>query len=368
MTQIGRRTRCLPVDPRTPDPEVIRQAAATLAAGGLVAFPTETVYGLGADALNAAAVGRIFEAKGRPSDNPIIVHIADDAVLPDLVTAVPPTARVLMARCWPGPLTLVLPSAPAVPPVTRGGLPTVAVRMPSHPVALALIRGAGRPVAAPSANRSGRPSPTTAQHVMTDLGDEVDLVLDAGPTPLGVESTVVDVTGETPVLLRPGAVALEVLTSLVGQIIVHAPAAPAASGNSALSRRSPGTRYRHYAPRARVVLIEAPPARVAADLAAAVRRLWARGLCVGVMATAEAAPEVPSDAVVRVMGSRADPATIAANLFAQLRELDDAGLDAIVVEGIAERGVGRAVMDRLRRAAQHPHDESDQSASKHKPG
>lgn len=368
MTQIGRRARCLPVDRRAPDPEAIRQAAATLAAGGLVAFPTETVYGLGADALNAAAVGRIFEAKGRPSDNPIIVHIADDAALPDLVTAVPSTARVLMARCWPGPLTLVLPSTPAVPPVTRGGLPTVAVRMPSHPVALALIRAVGRPVAAPSANRSGRPSPTTAQHVLADLGDEVDLVLDAGPTPLGVESTVLDVTGETPVLLRPGAVTLEALTSLVGRIIVPAPAAPAASGVSALSRRSPGTRYRHYAPRARVMLIEAPPARVTPDLVAAVRRLWAQGLRVGVMVTAEAAPEVPSDAVVRVMGSRADPATIAANLFAQLRELDDARLDAIVVEGIGERGVGRAVMDRLRRAAQHPHDESDQSASKHKPG
>ncbi len=339
-----------------------------LAAGGLVAFPTETVYGLGADALNAAAVGRIFEAKGRPADNPIIVHIADEVGLPDLVTMVPPTAQALMARCWPGPLTLVLPSAPAVPAVTRGGLPTVAVRMPSHPVALALIRAAGRPVAAPSANRSGRPSPTTAQHVIADVGDAVDLVLDAGPTPLGVESTVLDVTGETPVLLRPGGMALEALESIVGTIIVLDPGAPAASGLARLVRRSPGTRYRHYAPRARVILIESPPVHVAADLAAAIRRLWDEGLRVGVMVTTEAARAMPPDAVVRVMGSRADPATIAANLFAQLRELDDAGLHAIVVEGIAERGVGRAVMDRLRRAAQHPHDEPDQRASKHQPG
>ncbi len=368
MTPTGRRARCLPVDPRAPDPEAIRAAAATLAAGGLVAFPTETVYGLGADALNAAAVDRIFEAKGRPADNPIIVHIADESALPDLVTVVPSTARVLMARCWPGPLTLVLPSAPAVPSVTRGGLPTVAVRMPSHPVALALIRAAGRPLAAPSANRSGRPSPTTAQHVMADVGDAVDLVLDAGPTPLGVESTVVDVTGETPVLLRPGGVALEVLESIVGTITVPAPGAQTASGHGPLMRRSPGTRYRHYAPRGRVVLIEAPPAQVAANLIAAVSRLWAEGLRVGVMVTTETARAMPSDAVVRVMGSRADPATIAANLFAQLRELDDAGLDAIVVEGIAERGVGRAVMDRLRRAAQHSHDEPDQSAPKHEPG
>ncbi len=342
--------RILTVAPHAPDPAVIREAAAILAAGGLVAFPTETVYGLGADALNPSAVERIYAAKGRPVDNPIIVHIAEAQALGRFVTDIPPVAQVLIARCWPGPLTLVLPAAPVVPSVTRGGLPTVAVRMPAHPVALALIRAAGCPVAAPSANRSGRPSPTTAQHVLADLGGSVELVLDGGPTPVGVESTVLDLTSDPPVLLRPGGVSLEQLVAIVGQVNVPAPELQAALA------RSPGTRYRHYAPRAKVVLVEVPPeeagaAPPAAALSAAVHRLWDQGLRVGAMVTAEAASQVPLGAVVRVMGPRADPAAVATGLFALLRELDDAGLDAIVVEGIPEQGLGRAVMDRLRRAA-----------------
>lgn len=337
--------RLVEVDPVSPDAGIIREAARVLASGGLVAFPTETVYGLGADALNPRAVKRIFDAKGRPADNPIIVHVADAVALAGLVTGVPPVAQILIARCWPGPLTLVLPASPAVPDATRGGLPTVAVRMPSHPVALALIRTAGCPVAAPSANRSGRPSPTTAHHVLADLGDAVDLVLDAGPTPVGVESTVLDLTGRTPVVLRPGGVTVETLQSILGSVAVAPP------GARALLARSPGTRYRHYAPRARVVVVEAQPARAGPEMAAAIRRLWDQGLRVGVMVTADAAQDVPPAAVVRVMGARSDPQAIAANLFAQLRELDAAGLDAIVVEGIPEQGVGRAVMDRLRRAA-----------------
>lgn len=337
--------RRVPVDPIRPDAAAIADAARILAAGGLVAFPTETVYGLGADALNAAAVERIFEAKGRPADNPIIVHIAEETALRGVVSNVPSNARALIARCWPGPLTLVLPALPAVPTVTRGGLPTVAVRIPSHPVALALIRAAGCPLAAPSANRSGRPSPTTAQHVLADLGAVIDLVLDAGPTPLGVESTVLDLTGAAPTLLRPGGVALETLEAILGPVAV-----PAGASRSTPAR-SPGTRYRHYAPRTRVVLVDVPPERAAGILAETIRRSWDDGLRAGAMVTAESAADIPAGAVVRVMGSRADAATIAANLFAQLRELDDAGLDVIVVEGIAEQGVGRAVMDRLRRAA-----------------
>ncbi|MBI3998596.1 MAG: threonylcarbamoyl-AMP synthase [Armatimonadetes bacterium] len=337
--------RLIPVDPASPDPGAIREATHVLAAGGLVAFPTETVYGLGADALNARAVERIFEAKGRPTDNPIIVHLADEAALAAIVTDVPPSARTLIARCWPGPLTLVLPASPVVPVVTRGGLPTVAVRMPAHPVALALIRAAGCPVAAPSANRSGRPSPTTARHVQADLGERIDVILDAGPTPLGVESTVLDLTGATPTVLRPGGLTVETLQAIVGEVAV------ATLQMQAALARSPGTQYRHYAPRARVVLVNALPERAGADLDAAVRRLWDQGLRVGVMVTAESADRVPPGAVVRVMGPRGDPRVIAANLFAQLRELDDAGLDAIVVEAIPEEGLGRAVMDRLRRAA-----------------
>jgi L-threonylcarbamoyladenylate synthase len=340
------RARVVPVDPLTPGPALIRDAAGVIVAGGLVAFPTETVYGLGADALNVDAVQRIYEAKGRPVDNPIIVHVADQSALAGLVADVPPCAQALVGALWPGPLTVVLRAAPVVPPVTRGGLDTVAVRVPAHPVALALIRAAGRPVAAPSANRSGRPSPTTAAHVLADLGDRIDLVLDAGPTPVGVESTVVDLTTDPPTLLRPGGVTLETLQAMLGQVTVAGAGATAAA-------RSPGTRYRHYAPRARVVLIEAGTRDRAAAVASAVRRLWDEGQRVGVMVTAETAGSVPAGAVVRVMGSRTDPEAIAAGLFAHLRDLDDAGLDVIVVEGIDEAGVGRAVMDRLRRAASH---------------
>ncbi len=352
--------RVLKVSPDAPDPAAIGDAAAVLREGGLVAFPTETVYGLGADALNPGAVARIYAAKGRPVDNPIIVHIAEAEALGSLVTGIPPAAETLIGACWPGPLTLVLPAAPLVPEVTRGGLPSVAVRVPAHPVALALIRAAGCPLAAPSANRSGRPSPTTAQHVLADLGGSVDLVLDGGPTPVGVESTVLDLTSDPPLLLRPGGASLERLEALIGRVVVPAPseaaAGTAAEWLQAALARSPGTRYRHYAPRAKLVLVEAPAqeaggAPPAAMLSAAVRRLWDQGLRVGVMVTAESAPEVPPGAVVRVMGPRTDAAAVAAVLFALLRELDDAGLDAIVVEGIPESGLGRAVMDRLRRAA-----------------
>lgn len=338
--------RVLKVDPAAPADPVIREAASVLASGGLVAFPTETVYGLGADALDARAVARVFATKGRPADNPIIVHLADAAMLSSVASSVPERARLLISRCWPGPLTLVLPASRAVPDVTRGGLPTVAVRVPAHRVAIALIRAAGRPVAAPSANRSGRPSPTTAQHVLADLGDAIDVVLDGGPTPLGVESTVVDLTRRVPAVLRPGGVPLETLQEILGRVSVLD-----SRKRSRALRRSPGTRYRHYAPRAEMLLVEGPRDQIAAELTAAVRGLWGQGLRVGVMATAETAPAVPSGAVLRVMGRRDDPATIAARLFAQIRELDDAGLDAIVVEGIDERGMGRAVMDRLRRAA-----------------
>jgi L-threonylcarbamoyladenylate synthase len=337
--------RHVSVDASSPDPAAIREAADVLSAGGLVAFPTETVYGLGADALNDRAVSRIFDAKGRPADNPIILHIADESTLASLVTVVPAAAGRLIAEHWPGPLTLVLPASPRVPRVTRGGLPTVAVRMPAHQVALALIRALGNPIAAPSANRSGRPSPTTAEHVLTDLGGAIDVVLDAGPTPVGVESTVLDLTGPAPVLLRPGGVSLEALQVSLGTVTTVPP------GARSVAARSPGTRYRHYAPRTRVVLAGNDGKEASLAVAAIVRRFWDQGLRVGVMVTAEAVADVPAGAIVRVMGAREDPDAIAANLFAQMRELDDAGLDVIVVEAISERGVGRAVMDRLRRAA-----------------
>lgn len=308
-------------------PDAVARAAAVLAAGGLVAFPTETVYGLGADALREDAVRRIFRAKGRPADNPLIVHLADAGELARVAATVPPLARHLAAEHWPGPLTLVLDARTDVPSVTTGGLGTVAVRVPDHEIARALITAAGVPVAAPSANRSGRPSPTTAQHVVTDLGDAVDVVVDGGPCRVGVESTVVDARGPVPLVLREGSVTREQLGAR-GEAVAEELAA------------SPGTRYRHYAPSCRVVT--APPGR-AGEVAAA---LVAAGGAVGVVTSRADAPG-GAVTVARFDG----PDGLAAVLYRALRDAEDAGVDVLVVEEVTEEGVGRAVLDRLRRAA-----------------
>jgi L-threonylcarbamoyladenylate synthase len=303
----------------------IDDAAALLRAGGLVAFPTETVYGLGASALDEAAVQRVFAVKGRPADNPLIVHLASADDLGAVACSVPESARRLAARFWPGPLTLVLDARPGVPLVTRGGRDTVAVRVPGHDLALRLLRAAGVPVAAPSANRSGRPSPTTAQHVRDDLGGDFDAVLDGGPCRVGVESTVVDARGPVPVVLREGGVPADLLGAV--------------TGSGAQLGASPGTRYRHYAPRCRVVVApEGEGAACAAGLAAD----GARVALVG-----------PTGAPAGVVHLAAvDGAEdLARRLYALLRAAEDAGADAVVVEAVPEVGVGRAVMDRLRRAA-----------------
>jgi L-threonylcarbamoyladenylate synthase len=248
-----------PVDARDPDPRLIAEAAAIIRAGGLVAFPTETVYGLGADGLNPAAVARIFEAKERPSTDPLILHIAEPETLLQLVREAPPVALELARRFWPGPLTLVLPKQPGVPDIVTAGLATVAVRMPAHPVALALIRAARTPIAAPSANRFGRTSPTTARHVQDDLGDRIDLILDAGPTPIGVESTVLDLTRPVPTILRPGGLPREALEGLLGPVAVQTHLAEG-------PMPSPGLLPKHYAPRAPMILVIGPPPRMRATL------------------------------------------------------------------------------------------------------
>lgn len=305
-------------------PAAARAAAAILSADGVVAVPTETVYGL-ACRLSAAAARRVFRAKGRPGDNPLIVHVLDAAQLRRVARRVTPLARRLIAAFWPGPLTLVLERGAAVPRAVTAGRDTVAVRMPSHPAARAVLRALGAPFAAPSANRSGRPSPTMAAHVLRDLRGRVPLVLDGGPCRVGLESTVVDARGRAPVLLRPGTVTLEALARVARR-------SPAAPGRHAPP--SPGTRHRHYAPRCRVVLVSPadvragrvpPGAALYHRTAAKGRRPWARR-CAGLPAYAR-------------------------GLFAALRDAEKAGVRVLAVETVPETGVGHAVMDRLRRAA-----------------
>jgi L-threonylcarbamoyladenylate synthase len=327
------------VDPRAVScsDRLIVQAAEVLRAGGLVAFPTETVYGLGASALDAAAVARIFAAKGRPANNPLIVHVAEASEARPLVPDWPDTAARLAERFWPGPLTLVLPRANCVPDVVTAGGPTVAVRVPSHPVAQALLRAAGVPVAAPSANRSNRLSPTTAAHVLRDLEGRIDLVLDGGPAG-SIESTVLDLTTAPPRLLRPGTILPAELEAVVGPI---AWAGGARSGSAALP--SPGMMPRHYAPRTPTTCVEGDGTEV-------VRRLRAAGLKVGWVTMR--APADRFGAVSVVLGE--EPARYAAALYAALHELDERALDRIVVALPPDRDEWLGVRDRLRRASHVP--------------
>ncbi|TYO96545.1 L-threonylcarbamoyladenylate synthase [Desulfallas thermosapovorans] len=344
-------TRCLPVDPAHPETGLIQQAGVVLRQGGLVAFPTETVYGLGANALDARAVARIFVAKGRPRDNPLIVHLDSPGLLGRYIEEIPSVVPELAARFWPGPLTLVLRGGHAFPPEVTGGLGTVGVRVPGHPVALALIRAAGVPVAAPSANASGRPSPTTAGHVLEDLAGKIELVLDGGPTGVGVESTVLDLSGPRPVILRPGGVTRRDLEEVLGPVAVD----PAVDGGAGPGDRprSPGMKYTHYAPRAPLVLYAGPDHRqVAAGVLAEARRLAAGGRKVGILAYSETAPLYHGQGyTVVVAGKRSDPGTVAAVLYDSLRRFDRLGVDVILAEGMPPGGLGLAVMNRLYRAA-----------------
>jgi L-threonylcarbamoyladenylate synthase len=313
-----------------PDPHAIARAGAVLRRGGLVALPTETVYGLGANARDANAVRRIFEAKGRPADNPLIVHLATADQLGQVAATITPLAHALVTRFWPGPLTIVLDAAADLPAVTTGGLSTVAVRVPAHPVARAVIEAAGVPVAAPSANRSGRPSPTTADHVAADLGDRIDLLVDAGPTGLGLESTVVDARRSQPVIFREGALAREQLGVDAASLLVDAP--------------SPGTRYRHYAPTCAVEIV-AP-----AHLEARAQALASEGLLVGVVAPSNCRI---GDAVP--VAAFTDVDDLARRLYSAFRAAEVADVDVLLCSAVPETGVGRAIMDRLRRAAAARH-------------
>jgi L-threonylcarbamoyladenylate synthase len=318
------------VSAESPDPALIARAAALIGQGHLVAFPTETVYGLGANALHPAAVEKIYEAKGRPAHNPLIVHVADATAAQRLVTAWPEAAERLASRWWPGPLTLVLPKSRDVPAEVTAGLGTVAIRVPAHPVALALLRAAGVPVAAPSANRSGQVSPTTAAHVVESLGERVQMVLDGGPTSVGIESTVLDLSDRAPILLRPGMVSREELEAVVGPIATAAPAAAAAA-----PRPAPGMLDRHYAPDAPVILFT-DAGEVAAECGPAAAAL-VRTVGLPDVSVQERLP--------------ADPAGYARELYGALRRLDARGPEVILVERPPMTPEWAAIRDRLERAA-----------------
>lgn len=327
----------LRVDPRHPDPEVIAHAAAVLRRGGLVAFPTETVYGLGAHALDPAAVERIFAAKERPGYNPLIVHLADAAAAPGLAGEWTEAAAKLAAAFWPGPLTLVVPRGPRVPDVVSAGLPSVALRVPAHPVARALLEAAALPVAAPSANRSTELSPTTAAHVEKSLGDRVELIVDGGPTPVGIESTVVSLLGELPTVLRPGTVSPEEIAAVVGEVEMASP-----GGGGRAARPSPGMLDRHYAPRAELRLFD-PEER--AEALRTAERLAAEGRAVGVVTLG------PAGFAPDVVEMPRDPRAYAAQIYAVLHELDDRGCERVLVERVPGTPEWAGVRDRLRRAA-----------------
>ncbi len=340
-------TVVIQVDRDRPRPSDIARAADCLRRGGLVAFPTETVYGLGVHALDAEAVQKLFYAKGRPANDPLIVHVAEFAGIAPLVTAMPDAAATLAARFWPGPLTLVLPRSRAVPPAVTAGLDTVAVRIPAHPVAHALLTAARIPIAAPSANLFSRPSPTLAAHVLEDLNGRIDMIVDAGATDVGVESTVLDLTVSPPLVLRPGAITLEILQSVLPAVRIASP-----SGEPA-AMRSPGLLPKHYAPRAPLTLFQGDPAAARNAMTALARHAIAAGQRVGVLATAGDARALEGlQVVIGELGPDDDAEVAAAKLYAALRELDTAQVDVILARGApGDEGLWRALGDRLRRAS-----------------
>lgn len=342
-------TKVVQIDEENIDLRSIEEAGEIIRNGGLVAFPTETVYGLGGDALNEASSGKIYAAKGRPSDNPLIVHIAELEDLEHIAAKIPEVALRLAKRFWPGPLTMIFEKTDRVPYATTGGLDTVAVRMPSNKTAQALIRAAGGYIAAPSANLSGRPSPTQAKYVIQDMAGRVDMILDGGTSDIGLESTIIDLSGETPMILRPGYITQEMLEEIVGNVGTDRSILDDSSG---IAPKAPGMKYRHYAPRGSLVVVEGRQERVMAYINGCLGECRAGGMKSGVIATDETAAGYVADSVKSV-GKREDECAIARHLFQILREFDDEGVQAIYAEAFDSKGVGLAVMNRLLKAAGH---------------
>ena len=327
----------------------IRRAGEILKKGGLVAFPTETVYGLGANALDETAAGRIYRAKGRPSDNPLIVHIADWEDIFLIAEEIPEQAKKLADAFWPGPLTMILKKSDAVPFTTTGGLSTVAVRMPDHDIARALIRAGGGYVAAPSANTSGRPSPTTAQHVADDMDGVIDMIIDGGSAGIGLESTIVDLTEGTPVILRPGYINEEMLGRVLGRIETDR---ALISDDDTIRPKAPGMKYRHYAPKAQLFIVEGEEERVRKKINEMAGQHALRGGKVGVIGTDESLGYY-HEGIVKSIGSRLDEISIAQHLYGILREFDELDVSVIYSESFETPQMGQAIMNRLIKAAGH---------------
>ena len=329
--------------------EAIQKAGKILKEGGLVAFPTETVYGLGGNALDPAASMKIYAAKGRPSDNPLIVHIADLKDLARITTEVPEGAQILAKKYWPGPLTMILPKADVVPKETTGGLDSVAVRFPSDRIAQELIKAAGGFVAAPSANTSGRPSPTMAEHVEEDLGDAIEMIIDGGQVGIGLESTIVDFTEDVPVVLRPGYISLEMLREVLGEVRMDK---GLLITDSSVRPKAPGMKYRHYAPKADLSIVEGTQEEVIDCINRLTREAAAKGLKAGIIATDETRAQYASGLVLSI-GSREEEETIAHHLYEVLRDFDEADVNVIYSEAFYTPRMGQAIMNRLLKAAGH---------------
>lgn len=343
------RTQLCVVDREQLDQYAIEEAGKIIKEGGLVAFPTETVYGLGGDALNPASSARIYAAKGRPSDNPLIVHIADMDSLHKIAKEVPEEAIALAKVYWPGPLTMIFQKTDVVPLETTGGLQTVAVRMPDDPIALAFIKAAGGYIAAPSANTSGKPSPTLAKHVVEDMDGKIEMILDGGAVGIGLESTIVDLTSEKPTVLRPGYVTQAMIAEVLGEVDVDK---TILDGNSKVAPKAPGMKYRHYAPAGELVIVEGDTNKVVSYINEQLKQYEGKNIRTGVIATDETEKLYCAD-VVKSAGKRTDEAAIAHQLYAFLREFDSEQVDYIFAESFETDGVGQAIMNRLLKAAGH---------------
>lgn len=343
-------TKVVKIDLEDIDKNKMKDAAEIIAQGGLVAFPTETVYGLGADALHPEASMKIYAAKGRPSDNPLIVHIAKFEDLESIAREVPEQARKLADAFWPGPLTMIVWKNEKVPYETTGGMDTVAIRMPNHPVALELIRQSGCLIAAPSANTSGKPSPTEAAHVKKDLDGKIPMILDGGAVGIGIESTIIDLTEDTPMILRPGYITQQMLEEVLGEEVKVDPGIIAS--DSLKKPKAPGMKYKHYAPKADLILVDGESAKVMDKINQLVKEQQQKGKKVGVIATDETAAFYQAD-IVTSIGARADEDAIAKHLYKILRAFDDSEVDVIYSESFATPRIGQAIMNRLLKAAGH---------------